>query len=77
MVLILVLWRKHDSHSNVTTDVHMYDYVGPPELPPRRSNAITAAFAGSIQMKKNAVYASNIQTEQNAAYAGIYNTQTV
>ena len=66
MVLILVLWRRHGGHWDVARDVHMYDYVGPPEPPSRRPAEIASNI---LQMEQNAAYASNIQTEQNAAYA--------
>ena len=59
LIAVLVVARLKTTQG-VTEDVNQYDYVGPPELPPR-----------PIPTNANTAYANNIQTEQNIAYAGL------
>ena len=57
-----------------------YDYVGPPELPPRPQVIITSSnvaytSSNAIQGMRNPVFANTIQTQANTAYASVLEMQ--
>ena len=67
LLVVIVAVTRYKSHS-AKANVHVYDYVEPPNLPARRSTEITTnvntAYGNNIQIKQNVAYASNsIATE--------------
>ena len=82
VLLILIIAVKRHGKSEQTAA--LYDYVGPPELPPRRPNLITfsntaygcnitletnPAASGSIRVKNSRHHDQGIEMKENIAYA--------
>ena len=80
--LILIIAAKR--HGKLEQTAAMYDYVGPPELPPRPPNLITfsntaygcnvaletnPAASGSIRVESSRHHDQGIEMEENIAYA--------
>ena len=64
VILTLVIWFRiiRSKKRNATKAVNMplYDYVAPPDPPPR-----------NLPTNMNVAYASHIQTRQNTAYVAV------